>query len=401
MAKVTMKARKEVIERSRKGYAKAGKKEKGQILNHVCASTGISRDRAKRLLGGSGYKTQKKRKPGRKVIYDEAFKSALEKVWGHMGFPCGKLLVAGMKDVLAALVAHKEFQGSEEIITKLETVSAATVDRLLSKARKGLTLKGKSTTKPGTLLKKDIPYRMGNEWNDAVPGFVEIDLVAHCGESTAGEYVNTLDVTDICTGWTETIAVINKAERHVFAGLVVIGNQQPFPYRGIDSDNGSEFINHHLLRWCKKENILFTRSRPYRKNDNCHVEQKNWHIVRRNIGYGRYEGQEAVDALNAYYADLRLYSNFFMPQAKLISKERINGRIKKKYDKPQTPYRRCLESGHVSEEAKKALQKTYETLNPAFLQRAMDVSLDYIYSHQASNRQKNKPGKEGGEHDAL
>jgi hypothetical protein len=258
-----------------------------------------------------------------------------------------------------------------------------------------------STTKPGTLLKKNIPLRMGDEWDDAVPGFVEIDLVAHCGESTAGEYVNTLDVTDICTGWTETRAVINKAERHVHAALIVIGNQQPFTYKGIDSDNGSEFINHHLFRWCKKENIVFTRSRPYKKNDNCHVEQKNWHVVRRNIGYGRYEGQEAVDALNAYYANLRLYSNFFIPQTKLISKERINGRIRKKYDIPQTPYRRCLDSEDISEEVKKALQETHATLNPAALQKNMAASLDRIYSLQIINRPKTKPGKEGGEHDAL
>jgi hypothetical protein len=219
-------------------------------------------------------KKQKKRKPGRAPKYDAAFAVALEKIWTHMDFACGRRLVAGMVDMLTALQNCGEFEANEEILAKLKTVSAATADRLLAKAKKGLVIKGKSTTKPGTLLKKDITIRMGGEWDDAVPGFVEIDLVAHCGESTAGDYVNTLDVTDICTGWTETAAILNKAQIHVSNALKDIETRQPFEYKGIDSDNGSEFINHHLYRWCKKRGIVFTRSRPYKKNDNCHVEQK-------------------------------------------------------------------------------------------------------------------------------
>jgi hypothetical protein len=260
----------------------------------------------------------------------------------------------------------------------MKTVSAATADRLLAKAKKGLTLKGKSTTKPGTLLKKDIPIRMGNEWDDAVPGFVEIDLVAHCGESTAGDYVNTLDVTDICTGWTETAAVLNKAQIHVFNALKAIETAQPFEFKGIDSDNGSEFINHQLHRWCKERGIVFTRSRPYKKNDNCHVEQKNWHVVRRNIGYARYEGQSAADAMNEYYALLRLYSNFFLPQTKLIGKIRVGGKVRKQYDKPKTPFRRLVESDKISIETKAELQEIFAALNPAELQREMAAALERL-----------------------
>jgi hypothetical protein len=332
MAKATMATRQELIRRYAPTYRKATKKEKGQILDSVCASTGLSRDRAKRLLGGRDRKAPQKQRPGRKRKYDAAFAVVLEKVWVFMDFACGRRLVAGMDDMLHALTFCGELEISEDMLAKLRTVSASTADRLLSKARKGLALKGKSTTKPGTLLKKNIPIRLGTEWDDAMPGFVEIDLVAHCGETTAGDYVNTLSVTDISSGWTETRAVRNKAQRHVFEALKDIETRQPFPYRGIDSDNGSEFINAHLYNWCKQRGICFTRSRPNRKNDNCHVEQKNWHVVRRNIGYNRYEGDRAAQAMNEYYALLRLYSNFFLPQTKLIDKIRVGSRVRKCYD---------------------------------------------------------------------
>ncbi|MCL1844053.1 MAG: transposase [Defluviitaleaceae bacterium] len=274
MANAAMATRAEVIKRYEAKYLKASKKEKSRILDSIHESTGISRSRARRILTGSGVKKQKKRRPRRAPEYDAAFAAVLEKMWVHMDFACGRRLVAGMEDMLEALQRCGEFETSEEILAKLKTVSAATADRLLAKAKKGLILKGEPTTKPGTLLKKDIPIRMGNEWDDAVPGFVEIDLVAHCGESTAGDYVNTLDVTDICTGWTETAAVLSKAQIHVSNALKDIEKRQPFDFKGIDSDNGNEFFNHHLYRWCKERGIVFTRGRPYKKNDNCHAEQK-------------------------------------------------------------------------------------------------------------------------------
>ena len=378
MVKATMRTRAEVIKRFEAGYRKAGKKEKGRILDGISESTGISRSRARRILSGSGVKKQKKRKPGRAPKYDAAFVAVLERVWVYMDFACGRRFVAGMADMLTALKKCGEFEANEEILAKLKTVSAATADRLLSKAKKGLIIKGKSTTKPGTLLKKDIPIRMGDEWDDAVPGFVEIDLVAHCGESTAGDYVNTLSVTDICTGWTETAAVLNKAQIHISNALKGIETRQLFDFKGIDSDNGSEFINHHLYRWCKERGIVFTRSRPYKKNDNCHVEQKNWHVVRRNIGYARYEGQAATDVMNEYYALLRLYSNFFLPQTKLIGKIRNGGKVRKQYDKPKTPFRRLLESDKISAETKTELQEIFASLNPAELQRKMAAALERL-----------------------
>jgi len=386
MAKASMTTRKEIIERQKTAYAKAEKKEKGKILDNVCLNTGLSRDRAKRLLGKNGHIASKKRKQGRITKYDAAFVTALEKIWAYMDFACGKRLVAGMNDMLEALLQCNEINAEPETIKNLRTVSAATADRLLAKARKGLQLKGKSTTKPGTLLKKDIPIRLGGEWDDAIPGFVEIDLVAHCGETTAGDYVNTLDVTDVCTGWTETAAVLNKAQVHVFSALVDIGKKLPFPYKGIDSDNGSEFINGHLYRYCKRNNICFTRSRPYRKNDNCHVEQKNWHVVRRNIGYNRYEGLEAVSAMNEYYASLRLYSNYFLPQAKLTAKIRVGAKVQKQYDIPKTPYRRLLESSHITPEVKEKLHNTFVSLNPAALKRDMACALGRLESFRVHMR---------------
>lgn len=380
MSKTSMATRKEIIERQRKEYRKATKKRKGQILDSICLSTGLSRSRAKHILMKPEARKRKK-KPGKKPFYGTEVRKVLEKIWALMDFASGRRLVAGMKDILLALTTHGELKLSDEVRDKLNRISASTADRLLKTVKEKTQLKGKSTTKPGTLLKKDIPLRMGDEWDENEPGFVEIDLVAHCGETTAGDYVNTLTVTDIYSGWTETVAVLNKAQIHTFNGLKIVGDRQPFPYKGIDSDNGSEFINAHLLRWCKQNKIVFTRSRPYKKNDNCHVEQKNWHMVRRNIGYARFEGQSATDTLNAYYALLRLYCNFFLPQSKLISKERINARVRKRYDTPKTPFRRLLDSDKIPEEQKLTLTDTFISLNPKALLTEMQKLIEELRRH--------------------
>jgi len=355
-------------------YRKAGKKEKGQILDIVCGSTGLSRDRAARLLaahakGKPPPKSTGKR--GRNRIYDFPVVKALKEVWRHMDFACGKRLHEGIGDMLDALMRFGEADYGDETVGKLRQMSAATMDRLLKKEKEALRLKGISTTKPGTLLKRDIPIRLGQEWNDAVPGFEEVDLVAHCGPTTAGEYINTLNVTDICTGWTEPVAVLNKAQKHVFSGLKEVENRQPFRFAGIDSDNGAEFINHELYRYCKGQGICFTRSRPYTKNDNCHVEQKNWSLVRRHIGYGRYEGEAALKLLNDYYALLRLHVNFFLPSAKLIEKQRDGAHVYKRYEKPLTPYKRVLAHASIPDAVKAELEKIFLSINPSELTRGM------------------------------
>jgi hypothetical protein len=373
MAKLSMKARIEVIDKHKKKYQRAPKKEKGTILDSVCLSTGLSRDRAARLLSGNDTLRHKDslKKRGRKTKYKSDVYLPLRKIWAYMDFVCGKRLAAGMEDVLDALMRFGEISLTEEVEHKLRTISASTMDRLLVNDRERMKLRGISTTKPGTLLKQNIPLRLGTEWDDAIPGYVEIDLVAHCGVSTAGEYINTLDVTDICTGWTEPTAVINKARKHVFEGLMAIEERQPFPYLGIDSDNGAEFINDHLYRYCRDARICFTRSRPYKKNDGCHVEQKNWSLVRRNIGYARYEGKKALGLLNEYYSLLRLHVNFFLPSTKLIGKRRDGAHVSKKYDRPATPYRRVLASEYVPDDVKEELTRTFLSLNPASLAREM------------------------------
>jgi len=414
-----IKTRQKIIAKQTVKYNKASKKGKGAILDSLGMTTGLSRSRLKHLLAesdvGSGEKgidtgplspcisphgatpgvgvvphTRVARRPphdqslfhersplkrGRKPKYTEPFVDALEWVWELMSCASGRRLAAGMSDVLDALERKGVVCFGSETLTLLREVSASTIDRLLRQKKERLRFKGMSTTKPGTLLKQSISIRDGTQWSENEPGYTECDLVAHCGASVAGQYINTLDMTDINTQWTETRAVINKAQKHVFEGILHIRERLPFPLLGIDSDNGSEFINDELFRYCQKENLLFTRGRPYKKNDGCHVEQKNWSVVRKNIGYNRYEGEEALNIMNAYYDRLRLYTNFFLPSVKLISKNRDGPKVKKRYDPPLTPYRRVLASPDVLEEDKDVLNAIFLSLNPLALKRDMIVLL--------------------------
>ncbi len=280
--------------------------------------------------------------------------------------------------MIEALRRNGELNAPQWAIEQVLEMSPSTADRLLKGIRSRTELRGRSTTKPGSLRKRDIPIRVGNQWDENMPGYMEMDLVAHCGETTAGEYINTLDMTDVYSGWTETRAVVNKAQRHVFEAIKLIRGQLPFPLLGLDSDNGGEFINQELYRYCLREKLVFTRSRPYHKNDNCYVEQKNYTMVRKQVGYARYEGEETVKLLNHFYMLLRLYSNFFLPSVKLIAKERIGSKIVKKYDPPMTPYARLAGSPHLTQEGKAALHAQFATLNPAALKREMAQLLTQI-----------------------
>ncbi|MGH9765398.1 MAG: DDE-type integrase/transposase/recombinase, partial [Blastocatellia bacterium] len=244
-----------------------------------------------------------------------------------------------------------------------------------------------SHTKPGSLLKSQIPIRRFDKWNEGKPGFVEIDLVGHDGGNSSGEFCFTLDVTDIFTRWTETRAVKNKAQVWVFKALEYIIKLLPFALLGIDSDNGSEFINAHLLRYCQQQKITFTRARPYRKNDNCFVEERNNSIVRRAVGYQRYDTDDQLKTLNELYSLLRLYTNYFQPVMKLIKKERVGSKVKKVYDKPQTPYHRVLASADVSDLQKRKIRNEYTGLNPAQLKREISRLQEKL---AASGRRKEK-----------
>jgi hypothetical protein len=385
LMRLTMKARQELTKVTAGQYRGACKKEKTRILDQFVSTTGYSRWYARLVLRHEGHSLQVDKqtivvgvrsgsgKRGRKRVhlYDEKVQTALIKLWRIMDYICGKRLQPLLPELITVLERHNEFSCDRETRAKLLRISAASVDRLLQPERQKHALRGRAGTKPGTLLKKQIPIRTFAEWDERCPGFAEIDLVAHDGGFGAGDYCQTLDLTDIATTWTETMAVRNKAQAWVFAALKEMRQHLPFPLLGIDSDNGSEFINKHLVAYCQQQKLSFTRSRPYRKNDNCFVEQKNYSVVRRAVGYQRYDTELQLQLLNELYAILRLYTNFFQPTMKLQSKERLGSKVVKRYDRAQTPYQRVQTAAGVSQAAKERLRDTYLLLNPAALKRKL------------------------------
>jgi hypothetical protein len=372
---LTMRERKAVSAAMSVRYCRADKKQKGRLLDELVALTGYNRWYAVGLLRGKLPRARSATVAGvarprrRPRVYDEAVLSALRRIWVILDCLCGKRLAAVLPQTIAVLERHGELALEPVVRQKLCAISAASIDRLLRTDRQRLNLRGRSGTKPGTLLKHQIPIRTFAEWDQTQPGFVEIDLVSHDGGSADGDFCQTLDLTDVATGWTETQAVLNKSQLYVFAALCQIRARLPFALRGIDSDNGSEFINHHLVRYAQQEQLTFTRGRAYKKNDGCFVEQKNYSIVRRAVGYARYEGATQLRLLNQLYAELRLYTNFFQPVMKLVGKQRHGAKVKKVYDQPTTPYQRLLDSQALSRTAKQRLRQQYLELNPAQLKR--------------------------------
>jgi len=272
-------------------------------------------------------------------------------------------------------------------------MSPATMDRLLRPWRRLGGRRPLSTTRPGSLLKSSIPIRTFADWTDERPGFLEVDLVAHCGDSAEGFYLYTLSSVDIATGWVECRVVWGKGQDRVGSAIHHVSQRLPFPLRGLDSDNGSEFINKHLWSYCQREGIMFTRSRPYKKNDSAHIEQKNWCVVRRIVGYDRYSSKGAFETLNRLYVLLRLYVNFFQPVMKLVSKTRNGSKVLKKYDQARTPYQRLVESNVLVESKLQELVATYNGSNPVWLRRQIDSTLDHLWS-LADGRQRNRDEKQ-------
>lgn len=374
---MSIRARRELLEAIAPRYMASSRSEKQRILDEFVHSTGYTRKYAIHLL----HHVPRERRPVRRRRarkYPPAAKEALVTLWRAANGICSKRLVPFLPELLAVLERCGELQLAAEAKALLLQISPATVDRLLRPERQRYRRRGLGTTKPGTLLKRQIPIRTFTGWDETRPGFLEVDLVAHCGTTTAGEYLHTLVLTDLHTTWTECAALCNRSQETVTAAIVVVRQRLPFRLLGLDSDNGSEFINANLLRYCQQEEITFTRSRAYKKNDQAHVEQKNWTHVRHFAGYGRYEGQTALAALTALYASLRLYMNFFQPTFKLMGKEQVGGKVRKRYDTARTPYQRVLECPAVSAETKTQLQALYETLNPAALLRDIDRSQDRL-----------------------
>jgi hypothetical protein len=371
-------SKRELIAAIRPRYLKANKAGKEQILNELIANTGYHRKSAIRVLK-HGPKPKGLKKPGRQKIYRGEVVQVLEQIWEICGRICSKRLQPFLPEIVTILERHHELCLSPQIKSLLLSMSRSTIDRCLKKARFTSPQRGLSTTKPGALLKQAIPIRTFTPWEEERPGFLEIDLVAHCGSSTVGTYLNTLTATDLATGWTECLALADKTQVVVSQAICQLRLDLPFQLLGLDSDNGSEFINDTLLRYCQSEQITFTRSRPYKKNDQAHVEQKNWSVVRHTIGYDRLETPQELALLRSIYADLRLYINFFQPVLKLIGKERIDGKTIRTYDRATTPYRRVLGLDTLHLDVKARLTAQYVQLNPVNLRASIDAKVARLW----------------------
>lgn len=363
-------------------YLKAKKKEKSIILNEFCLVCGYNKKYAIRLLNKVEPKIKLKKTPGKKKVYSsEKLFEVLKVIWTATDFICSKRL----KAVFPCWLQHYEITYGfldEKIKKQLLKISPSTLDRILKTARLH-TKKGLHGTKPGTLLKNQIPIRTEN-WDINKPGFMEADTVAHGGNSTGGDFIWSLTMTDIHTGWTENRAVWNKGALGVLKQIQSIENAIPFDLLGFDCDNGSEFLNYHLLRYFAEngKNTAFTRSRPNKKNDNAHVEQKNWTQVRNLFGYDRLDDESLVELMNDLYSnEWSLYNNFFKPSQKLIEKVKIGSKYKRKYDIPKTPYLRIIESEFVSKEKKELLHKILNNLNPFELKNSIDRKLKNIFKN--------------------
>jgi len=377
---MSMTARNEYFGVLRERYYQAEtKKEKTQILDEYCQNTGQSRKYVISRMHQRVDLIPRKRKP-KEATYDGEITAALAKVWEIFDYPCGQRL----KPLLDSQVSHLrelgELQITDEIAAKLSSISPATIDRKLRKQREIFHLqKARGVPKPGSILKSKIPIRL-TQWDTTQVGNVEMDTVAHCGSSASGEFVYSLSTTEIATGWWEGEAIMGKSQEATFGALKGIRARTPFSWLGIDTDNGTEFMSEILYKYCQREKLEFTRSRPSRKNDNAYIEQKNWTHVRKVLGYFRYDTVPELKMINELYRnELRLYKNFFQPVMKLVSKERIGGKVKRKYDIPQTPYQRLLKSGRLSEENQAKLRSVYQSLNPAQLKRIIEARLETLW----------------------
>jgi hypothetical protein len=364
-----------------KRYKGASRKEKTVIIDECCAVCGYHRKHAiRRLRGYKRFTKPRKRKKGKPSVYNkEIIIRPLKQIWLSADLPCSKRLKAILPVWLPKYIEHFG-ELAQNVMKDLLAISPATIDRILKPVRIQYQKRGKSTTKPGTLLRKQIPINT-NQWEEWRPGYLEADTVAHGGDSVMGMFAYTVNFTDIATGWTEQRAVWGKGERGVLAQIDDVEKMLPFPLLGFDSDNGGEFLNYHLQRHFVDRNkpVNFTRSRAYHKDDNAHIEQKNWTHVRQWLGYQRLDNPKVVPLMNNLYRnEWRLFHNFFLPSVKLIEKERIGSKTIKKHDQPKTPYQRIMESEYIPQNTKDALTKQLELLNPFELRNIIEMKLKKI-----------------------
>jgi len=365
MGRLSMATRKELTVVASERYLIANHAEKTRVLDEFADMTGYHRKHAMRLLRGDFRARSGGRR--RRRIYDEAERNALVLLWEASDRVCGKRLKALMPVLIDAMERHGHLELAAEIRTKLLAMSAATIDRALARIREGL---GRPRRRPAAhALRSSIPIRTSADWGDPAPGFVEADLVAHSGPSTRGSFIQTLVLTDIATGWTECAPLIVREQTLLSAVLTELRKQLPFALLGFDTDNDTVFMNETLKAYCDAANIAFTRCRPYRKNDQAFVEQKNGAVVRRMVGYRRFEGLEAATLLAELYRSARLFVNFFQPSFKLIAKRRDGARVRKTYSPPMTPHQRLAADVRTPDEVRACLQKIYAGLDPVVLLR--------------------------------
>jgi hypothetical protein len=402
-ATMTPRSIREYAEAIRPRYVAARKVEKGQILTEFCRVTGYHRDSAIRLLRHVRCGSGKRR--GRPRTYGPAVAVALKKLWETANRICSKNLEGLIPVLVKAMEAHGEIELSPDVKGQLLGLKSATIDRLLKPYRRSMGRKPPVQSRSSSAIKALVPVRTFGEWEGLRPGSFQVDLVAHCGESTGGFYLNSLVAVDVATGWNDCRAVWGRHKDRVGGAIHRMLKGLPFPMVEMHTDNGGEFLNDVLYPWCKQHGIRFTRGRAYKKNDQAHVEQKNWSSVRRFVGYDRYATRAAYQELEKLYDSLRLYINFFQPIRKLVAKERVGSKVIKRYDAARTPYQRLLESGVLEEEQKQRLEQTFQRLNPVKLKAEIDATLERLWRLAVLPREgilpANQPGADAQERRAF
>jgi len=378
---MSLQAKRELLLQASARYQAACYSQKTIILDEFIAATGYARKYAIRVLAQPTPPPVGAITRPRARRYGPAVQEALRVAWAAANGICGKRLVPFLPELVASLERHGHLQLTDEVRAQLLRLSPATADRLLRPARTAAGPRSRSTTKPGALLKRQIPIRTFAGWDEAQPGFVEADLVAHCGQRAEGAFLYTLVLTDVATGWTECLPLLHRGQHAVIHALDRARQLLPFPLLGLDTDNGGEFLNEELLAYCRREQITFTRGRAYRKNDQCFVEQKNGVIVRQLVGYDRFEGEAAYRQLTEVYRAVRFYINFFQPSMKLRAKQRDGSRTRRHYDPAQTPYRRLLASGVLAPDTQQRLEALAHTLDPVRLLQQVETLLDALWRH--------------------